>query len=212
VGHETDFTIADFVADARAPTPTAAAELVSPERLELRTQVSQLRGQLTRVTRRMLEDHMQKLDYLQRRLLHPGERIAERQRHLAHLTRRLAGAYKHAAQERAWSVRSMVQRFHAARPDLRGLERSTEESGRRLADAVQRMLERAQSRISRAEAHINSLNPQLMLERGYSITETAAGVIVRDAAVLAAGQDLRVRFARGAVMAEVKSKVPGADS
>jgi exodeoxyribonuclease VII large subunit len=154
----------------------------------------------------VLEDRMQKLDYLQRRLLHPGERIAERQRHLAHLNSRLAGAYKHAAQERLWSVRELAQRLGAARPDLRGLERSTQDSRRRLADALQRLIERARSRMARAEAHVNSLNPQLMLERGYSITETAAGVIVRDAAALSLGEEVRVTFARGAVRAAVKSK------
>jgi exodeoxyribonuclease VII large subunit len=206
VGHETDFTIADFVADARAPTPTAAAELVSPERAELRAQLAQVRAQLRRGMSRNLEDHMQKLDYLQRRLLHPGERILERQRHLAHLSSRLGGAYKHAAQERVWSVRALAQRFTAARPDLRGLERSTQESGRRLTDAVQRVLERAQSRVARAEAHIHSLNPQLMLERGYSITETTAGSIVRDAAALAVGEEVRVRFARGQARVAVKDK------
>ena len=69
---------------------------------------------------------------------------------------------------------------------------------------MQRVLERAQSRLSRLEAHTMSLNPQLMLERGYSIAETANGAIVRDAAALAVGEEIRVRFARGSVQAEVK--------
>ncbi len=204
VGHETDFTIADFVADARAATPTAAAELASPDRDELRAQVMQLGGQLRRVTRRALEDHMQKLDYLQRRLTHPGERIAERQRHLAHLASRLTGAFKHRAQERTWAVRSAMQSWQAARPDLRTMERNAADAGRRLTDVMRRTLELSSARLTRTEAHIASLNPQLMLERGYSITETANGVIVRDAAMLSAGETLRVRFARGMVQAEVK--------
>ena len=119
VGHETDFTIADFVADARAATPTAAAEMVTPDRAELRAQVAQLRGQLTRLTHRALEDHMQKLDYLQKRLVHPGERIAERQRHLTHLASRFSGACKHAFDAREWALRAAAQRLHAARPDIR---------------------------------------------------------------------------------------------
>ncbi len=205
IGHETDFTIADFVADARAATPTAAAEMVSPDREELRAQITQLRGQLTRVMRRTLEDHMQKLDYLQRRLLHPGERIAERQRHLAHLESRFTGAYNHTFAAREWTLRASIQRFNAARPDLRGLERNALESARRLSDAMQRFLERAQSRVARAEAHTTSLNPQLMLERGYSIAETANGAIVRDVAALAVGEEIRVRFARGSVQAAVKT-------
>ena len=205
VGHETDFTIADFVADARAATPTAAAEMVTPDRSELRSQLSQLRGQLTRTTHRLLEDHMQKLDYLQRRLVHPGERIAERQRHLAHLASRFSGAYKHAFETREWNLREAVQRLRAARPDLQTLERNAKDNGRRLADTMQRLFERANSRLARAEAHINSLNPQRMLERGYSITQTADGGIVRDSVLLQSGQALRLTFARGSAEAEVKS-------
>ncbi len=207
VGHETDFTIADFVADIRAATPTAAAEMVTPDRADLRAQIVQVRSQLMRTTHRLLEDHMQKLDYLQRRLVHPGERIAERQRHLAHLANRFTGAYKHAFQAREWALRAAAQRLNAARPDLRLLERHTQESGRRLTDAMQRVFERAQSRLTRAEAHIASLNPQLMLERGYSITQTADGAIVRDGGQLQTGQSLQLMFARGRAQVEVKNAV-----
>ena len=212
VGHETDFTIADFVADARAATPTAAAEMVSPDRDELRAQVAQLGGQLRRVTRRALEDHMQKLDYLQRRLVHPGERIAERQRHLAHLSSRLTGEFTHAAQGRVWALGAAAQRLNSARPDLHGLERATLESGRRLNGGIQLVLERLQSRLTRAEAHITSLNPQLMLERGYSITQTADGRSVRDADGLAVGEEIGVQFARGRVQAAVTGKKTDADA
>ncbi len=203
VGHETDFTIADFVADARAATPTAAAEMVSPDRAELRAQVAQLRGQLTRMTRRLLEDHMQKLDYLQRRLVHPGERIAERQRHLAHLDSRLSGAWARGFEARLWAARGAAQRLHAARPDLAQLERTTRDSGRRLYEALPRLLERAQSRLNRAAAHVNALDPQRQLERGYSIVETAGGVMVRDVAVLAAGDTLKLTLARGTAQVAV---------
>ena len=209
VGHETDFTIADFVADARAATPTAAAEMVTPDRAELRAQVAQLRGQLTRMTHRALEDHMQKLDYLQRRLVHPGERIAERQRHLAHLASRFSGAYKHAFEAREWALRATAQRLYAARPDVRMLERNTLESGRRMADAMRRVFERAESRMARAEAHISSLNPQLMLERGYSITQAADGAIVRDGGQLQGGQALQLTFARGGAQVEVRVAITG---
>ena len=204
VGHETDFTIADFVADARAPTPTAAAELASPDRAELRAQVMQLRSQFTRSTRRGLEDRMQKLDYLQRRLTHPGERIVERQRHVAHLATRLAGNYRHAADARAWRVDGLVQRWSAARPDLRGLARQATESGRRLEHALQLGLERSAARLAHAAARFNALDPQRVLERGYSITQTAAGEIVRDGATLSAGEEVHVRFAKGSIMSEVK--------
>jgi exodeoxyribonuclease VII large subunit len=206
VGHETDFTIADFAADARAPTPTAAAGLVSPDGAELRAQVMQLAGALTRMTSRMLEDRMQKLDYLSRRLLHPGERIRERGRHLAQLTARFASAWTHESENRAWTVQSAAQRLRSARPDLRSHLRDLQETGRRLSEAARRGIENANARLTAADAHLKHLNPQLVLERGYSIAETAEGVIVRDAATVNAGDELRVTFAHGAVQTEVKSK------
>ncbi|HTE16741.1 MAG TPA: exodeoxyribonuclease VII large subunit [Burkholderiales bacterium] len=207
VGHETDFTIADFVADARAPTPTAAAELVSPDRAELRAKVAQTSAQLMRVTRRALEDHMQKLDYLQRRLTHPGERIAERQRHLAHLAARMSGAWKRETQDKNWSVRSTTQRMRAARPDLRVSRREVQEMLRRLRDAKHRRLALAESQMAGTGARLSNLDPQRVLERGYSITQNAAGDIVRESERLAINENVRITFASGWAAAEIKSKV-----
>ena len=100
VGHETDFTIADFVADARAPTPTGAAALASPDRSELAGQLRALSSHLQRSVHRTLERRMQQSDLLARRLVHPGERIARRLAQLAHLHSRLAAAWAR-SQERA---------------------------------------------------------------------------------------------------------------
>ena len=209
VGHETDFTIADFVADARAPTPTAAAELVSPDRNALREDIVQRKSQLQREMRRFLEDRMQKLDYLQRRLVHPGERITERGRQLTQLATRLSGAYAHALEGFAWSLSAQARRLQAALPDIARLEQSRVDNERRLRHAMQRVLEQGDARLSHASAHINALDPQRQLERGYSITETLNGAIVRDATQLADGEKLRVSFARGKVIAEVREKQGG---
>jgi exodeoxyribonuclease VII large subunit len=95
VGHETDFTIADFAADERAPTPTAAAERVSPSREELLDRVSALAFALSREMSRKLQYAMQNVDGLQRRLVHPAERLRASGQHLRHLAARLSGAMKH---------------------------------------------------------------------------------------------------------------------
>jgi len=95
VGHETDFTIADFAADERAPTPTAAAELVSPPLEALRAQVAQAAIRLAREMARTLETAMQTIDSLARRLVHPAERLRNSRQHLQHLAARLSAAMKH---------------------------------------------------------------------------------------------------------------------
>jgi exodeoxyribonuclease VII large subunit len=109
VGHETDFTIADFAADERAPTPTAAAELVSPSREALRARVAENAMRLSRETLRRIEYAMQTVDALARRLVHPAERLRTSRQHLAHLGARLSAAMKHQFAE----LRAQLQKTEA---------------------------------------------------------------------------------------------------
>jgi exodeoxyribonuclease VII large subunit len=204
VGHETDFTIADFAADVRAPTPTAAAELVSPDGAKLKRDVSLLGQQLTRVFARGLEDRMQRLDYLSRRLTHPGERIRNQVIHLQHLASRLGGAWGRGADERSWQLRDAAQRLRAAAPDTGALLQQQQELARRLRGAVRERMTAAAERATGIRSHLLHLNPQRVLERGYSITETADGAIIRDSAQLAKDQELKVTLARGWAGVKVK--------
>ncbi|MBI4206341.1 MAG: exodeoxyribonuclease VII large subunit [Betaproteobacteria bacterium] len=206
IGHETDFTIADFVADARGPTPTAAAALATPDRVELRQQLLHWYRHLGRVTMRTLEERMQRLDYLGKRLIHPGERIRGRTEALQHLATRMRGAWQRASQEHAWRVRELGRWLSAARPDLETLQRQNDERARRLQQAASRRLEAAAAVVDRVETHLKHLNPQLVLERGYSITATGGGRIVRDSAQVACGEELTITFARGWAGAQVKRK------
>ena len=204
VGHETDFTIADFVADLRAPTPTAAAQLASPDRLETCEQLRQLEVRLGRIVARGLENRMQRLDYLSKCLVHPGDLLRNRMQHLTHLANRLCSAWRRYSEAQSWEVRGIARELAAASPDLAHLERERVDLGRRLRDAARGRLDTAASGLSAIESHLKHLNPQLVLERGYSIAADAAGKVVRDAAQVAPGEALTVTFARGSAETQVK--------
>ncbi|MES2562674.1 MAG: exodeoxyribonuclease VII large subunit [Pseudomonadota bacterium] len=203
VGHETDFTIADFVADVRAPTPTAAAQLTCPDRLELCDQLRQRQAQLSRMVMRGLENRMQRLDYLAKCMVHPGERIAHQRQHLAHLANRLCGASNRWAQAQLWAIQYCARALASAAPDVAKLEHDRAQLGRRLRDSVHARLQGATTHLGALDAHLKHLSPQHVLERGYSIT-MRGDAIVRNASELAVHDELKVMFARGSADATVK--------
>ncbi len=209
IGHETDFTIADFVADARAPTPTAAAELASPSRDELLARLGALYRQLKRSADRLLETRMQQLDYLGKRLVPPGERIRNQTRHLAHLATRLNSSMARLLDAASWRGAEILRRLRAMRPDLDAAALRQRDLALRLKFGCARMLELHDVRLRRLGANLEHLDPRSVLERGYSIVARDDGRIVRSAAEVQTGERLRLAFARGAVRARVESKEDG---
>jgi exodeoxyribonuclease VII large subunit len=175
VGHETDFTIADFVADLRAPTPTAAAVAASPDRGALADSVAALRRRLVRDLQRAIEVRTQRLDGLARRLLTPAERLArDRERLVQH-----------------------ARRLRRALPDL---ERARRELGR-LAEHLAAASSRAHADRARhlqlARNALGHLDPTQVLGRGYSIVRNADGHIRSSSAGLASGTPLDITFSEG---------------
>ena len=181
IGHETDITIADFAADLRAPTPTAAAEAVSPSRDALFGRLAELTGRATRAALRRVDTEIQRVDGLARRLVHPRARLAASGRLLGQL----------------------VARLSAARPDIERLERERAELLRRLGFAMRHKLERSGERLGHLGAILTGLDPTAVLARGYSLTRNAKGEVVRDGAQLAPGEIVRTTFSRGWAESEV---------
>ena len=126
VGHETDFTIADFVADERAPTPTAAAQRVVPDRDELFKALSVMLQHLQRAQHNRLQSAMQSIDYLQRRLIHPAQQLKNKEQQLEKLQQRMQRAFAYLKQEQQWHWQSLAQRLRTASSDFSRLkERQT---------------------------------------------------------------------------------------
>ena len=206
VGHETDFTIADFVADLRAPTPTAAAQLVCPDRDELGQELMHFGQSLRRAIERALERRMQQLDGLARSLVHPGERIEAQLGNLGHLASRLRSAWSRGSGDRGWRLRGLYQALRAARPDVVAMAAAPRVLAQRLRSGAANRLQALRAELKTLSAQLGHLNPEAVLERGYSIAETSDGKFVRDAAQLRVDDELRLRFARGAVQARVTDK------
>lgn len=205
IGHETDFTIADFVADARAPTPTAAAELVSPDGAALLRRVSAAGSALLRSSQRGLERRMLDLDGLARRLKHPGERLAQQRERLEQLRVRLRREGLRGLEERHRQVQELAARARRSRPDVGRLSERVRADSLRLARAMRARAADWRASIAQRGAALGHLNPQAVLERGYSIVRTAEGGVVRDAGRLVPGDPVVLTLARGEADARIET-------
>jgi len=208
VGHETDFTICDFVADARAPTPTAAAALIAPDRREIGRHLGALAGRGQRAADRALEGRMQRVDAIARRLVHPAARIAQQGRDARLLAARLARALAGRLAGTRVRLAAVGHRF-----GLRIREPMPHEASlAAVLDRWQRTgmarIEREGVRVATLERSLAHLNPQAVLERGYALVTRFDGAIVHDAAQLAPGDDVTLGFARGSAAARVTRRDP----
>jgi exodeoxyribonuclease VII large subunit len=184
VGHETDVTLADFAADLRAPTPTAAAEMAAPAAAELLPALQALARTLSRAVERALQAQGQRLDRLAPRLGQPSTRLAVQSHRLERLASRLAAA--------------AVQTRHAQALVL-GRQAS------RLVQGGRRHLAGQQHRLATLAARLQALDPLRVVERGYSVVQTTDGALVTDPRQLAVGQAVRVTMARGSADVELAS-------
>lgn len=208
VGHETDVTIADHAADARAPTPTAAAAMVCADRAELVRRLRLLHARLRRCLLHHLAQRVQQVDFLARRIVHPGQRLARQQRALSQQRERLRLGLQGRLRGARAAVAALEHRLRRARPDHASMALELRGLRRRLERAVEADRRRRTLALERVAAHLAHLDPRQVLERGYSIVRTEDGQVVRAAAQLRPGLRVRLEFALGRAGARVDELEP----
>jgi len=212
VGHETDFTIVDFVADLRAATPSAAAELVIRSRVEVETEAEAVRERLVRaMERRLLEAR----HALTERAQHGAfarmmDLIRQRQQKLDDLTYRLERGERASLElmRRRWETLAAAVRHYDLRRVLAGIRGELAAGTAALAAAMRNQLLQNKVRIERMGRALEALSPLAILERGYALVFDSAGELVKDAALVKAGDEIRARVARGEIRAVVKKASP----
>lgn len=205
VGHETDFTIADFVADLRAPTPTGAAELVSPNKAELLHQVNVAQQQLYRSLQQRYFDASQKLDWLSSHLPHPRQTLQQQGERLKQYRQMLTQALRHNHQWHRQTINHLAQQLAQQKPNTLQARKNLGQQQAALTQAWQTLCQQKQQRLQRNIALLDAINPQNVLARGFSIVTDAKGKVITRAAQLKLGQSLSLRFAEG----EAKVRVQG---
>lgn len=210
VGHESDFTIADFVADLRAPTPSAAAELLSPDQNELLQTLEGFAQLLRRLIGERLQRDTRQLLWLTRQLKHPGRRLQEHAQALDMLEGRLLRATRHHLAHTANALERLRQRLslHSPAAAIARQQLRQEALRHRLQRAMQQMLAGQQAALAQLARSLDSVSPLHTLRRGYSITFDTQQQVVRDTATLAVGQTLKTQLGSGAILSTVTALLP----
>jgi exodeoxyribonuclease VII large subunit len=210
VGHETDFTIVDFVADLRAPTPSAAAELVIRSRQEVETQAEAVRERLVRaMERRLLEARHALTERAQdgafARMM---DLIRQRQQKVDDLTYRLERSERQTLEQmrRRWEMVAAAVRHYDVRRVMAAMRGELEAGTAALAAGMRNLLLQHKVRVERMGRALEMLSPLAILERGYALVFDSEGKLVKDAAQVKVGAEISARLARGEIRATVKKK------
>lgn len=213
VGHETDFTIIDFVADLRAPTPSAAAELVIRSRQEVEDQAEGLRLRLGRAIRYRLLMARQAVTQLAQHgaFARMMDNLNQRQQKVDELLYRLERAERSILERRRrrWEVVAAAVRHYDMRRVLGGVRKELDGRVAAMAGAVRTLVLRRRGRLQELTGRLEALSPLAILERGYALVFDSSGKLVKDSVDVSVGDEISARLARGTLNATVKKKSTG---
>jgi exodeoxyribonuclease VII large subunit len=212
VGHEIDFTITDFVADVRAPTPTGAAELVTPDSSEWLRNLRQSERQLTQIIAAALTGLHERIDWCALRLeqLHPARFLRERAQRVDELEMRLLHSIHSLQRSQYARLEGLLARLHRYSPAqvMALLRNRCQSTGQRLTFAARQYFKGLKSRLELAKRGLVTISPLATLDRGYAIvTDTGTGTVITSIDSVRTGQDVQLHLADGRASAAILSKV-----
>ncbi|MGA6972493.1 MAG: exodeoxyribonuclease VII large subunit [Candidatus Binatus sp.] len=207
VGHEVDYTIADFVADLRAPTPTAAAHMVVPSLAELQQRVEALGASLATVMERDLSSRRESIDDLSERIRHPGSIVAEARERVAGLELELADTAASRIDDGRRSIRELRLRLRSPDAMVRDLRVRTARLGSSLIRGAASALEARRALLGATAGRLDALSPLKVLDRGYAVVINQANSrAVLDAATVKFDDELDIRLAKGRLRARATGR------
>ncbi len=205
VGHEIDFTITDFVADVRAPTPSVSAEISTPDLNEWLQTVDFLQEQLITHQHRVIQQKQQELAFLTKRLRHPNEQIRNQKQQLEKIEKALLNTMNAIVTSHTKDLASVTKRLKLQHPDKK-IQIFAEKLNQLNAQSRRALLQILQSKkqaLSASAQVLNAVNPLTVLARGYSITTGANGSVVRSADEVTIGDEVSTRLSKGNITSRV---------
>lgn len=210
VGHEVDVSIADFVADVRAPTPSAAAEIISPDQAHLQLRLKQLKSRLQVNLQHKLKRHQEQLRWISSRLKHPGDKLNDHAQKLDELELRLNSAIQQRLHTQKDRLRQLQQRQQRClqQPRITTLQQKVHELSHRIEQLTDQYQTRQQLRLQAIVGRLNGVSPLATLERGYAITESSEGKVIQQVKAINPGDEIQIRLQDGRIRSQVTEVIP----